>query len=314
MLCLFLLATGSYRPVAGQNLVPNPSFEEYDRIQYNFVLTKENFNSSVRYWQMPTAGTTDIFTILVDQAYNNNPHSTSNVAVGAQDPKDGDFMIGLFTKSINPNYREYAQVKLLQPLTRDQMYFAGCYVSLADNMQYASNNIGMLFTKDRIESSTYAPLLFVPQINSQTIIEEKTKWLLLSNTFTASESFNYLTIGNFYTDENTQLKKVSDSIRISSDNAYYFIDSVFVEPINELEIPNVFTPNGDEYNQTFYIKGLQEDRWVLTIVNRWGQTVYKSRYYHNEWDGKGLTPGVYYYYLKHRYVGIEYNGKITILR
>lgn len=296
-----------------QNLVPNPSFEEYERIRYNFVQNKEDFNSSVRYWQMPTTGTTDIFTNLVDQSYNNHPHSTSNVAVGAQDPKDGDFMIGLFIKSINPNYREYAQVKLLQPLTPGQVYFAGFYISLADNMQYASNNIGMLFTQDSVVSSTYTTLIYSPQINSNDIIEEKDNWVHFSGIFKASGDENFLTLGNFYNDDNTQIKKVSNSVKISSDNAYYFIDSVFVEPINDLEIPNVFTPNEDGYNQTFFIKYLQADRWILTVVNRWGHVVYQSRYYNNEWDGDGLSSGVYYYYIKHRYVDIEYKGSLTIL-
>jgi gliding motility-associated-like protein len=307
------IATFSTIQATCQNLVSNPSFEEYHKLFYNFVQTKEDFNSSVKYWEMPTTGTTDIFTNLVDQIYNNNPHATSNIAVGSQDPKDGDFMIGLFVKSRIPNYREYAQIELLQPLSSGKVYFVGCYVSLADNMGDASNNIGMLFTKDKVGSSTFTLLEYSPQINSNSIIEERENWIFFSSTFTASEPFSYLTIGNFYTDENTHVKKVNDSAKIYSDNVYYFIDSVFVEPINNLEIPNMFTPNQDEYNETFEIRGLQENRWRLTIVNRWGQIVYQSRNYNNKWTGKGLSPGVYYYYIKHRYVSIEYKGSITIL-
>ena len=64
----------------------------------------------------------------------------------------------------------------------------------------------------------------------------------------------------------------------------------------ELFIPNVFTPNGDDKNPTFEIVGTEAyDRIDLIIVNRWGNEVYKNTNYKNEWDGRGLNEGTYFY-------------------
>ncbi|MDZ4667891.1 MAG: gliding motility-associated C-terminal domain-containing protein [bacterium] len=52
-------------------------------------------------------------------------------------------------------------------------------------------------------------------------------------------------------------------------------------------VPNGFTPNGDGVNDLFYIRGLGDypDN-ELTIFNRWGETVYQSTNYKNDWNGK----------------------------
>ena len=61
-------------------------------------------------------------------------------------------------------------------------------------------------------------------------------------------------------------------------------------------IPNTFTPNGDGINDTFEIVGIENyDQIGLTIVNRWGNEVYRNERYDNRWNGAGLNEGTYYY-------------------
>ncbi|WP_199141621.1 gliding motility-associated C-terminal domain-containing protein [Pedobacter sp. ASV12] len=66
-----------------------------------------------------------------------------------------------------------------------------------------------------------------------------------------------------------------------------------------LQIPNLFTPNGDGINDVFEIRGLdlfaQND---LVIVNRWGNEVFRANSYQNNWTGEGLNEGTYYYVLR----------------
>jgi len=67
-------------------------------------------------------------------------------------------------------------------------------------------------------------------------------------------------------------------------------------------VPSIFTPNGDNKNDFFYIPFLsQYSNSQLTIFNRWGDQVFYSDNYQNEWDGtfKGgsLPAGTYYYIL-----------------
>ncbi|WP_449439339.1 T9SS type B sorting domain-containing protein [Pedobacter steynii] len=81
-------------------------------------------------------------------------------------------------------------------------------------------------------------------------------------------------------------------------------------------IPNVFTPNGDNKNETFEIPGVQSFENEITILNRWGGTVYFKKGYNNDWTGRGLNEGTYFYVLRLK-IGTKweiYKGYITLLR
>jgi len=64
-------------------------------------------------------------------------------------------------------------------------------------------------------------------------------------------------------------------------------------------IPNIFTPNGDQFNETFYIRNLPETGSTLVITNRWGKIVYENNNYTNSdgWNGGNMPDGIYYYKL-----------------
>lgn len=67
---------------------------------------------------------------------------------------------------------------------------------------------------------------------------------------------------------------------------------------DDLFIPNVITPNGDGKNDKFMILGLAAyPNTAIMIYNRWGNMVYQSSDYKNDWDGTGLNDGTYYFVL-----------------
>lgn len=88
--------------------------------------------------------------------------------------------------------------------------------------------------------------------------------------------------------------------------------------ITGIIIPNVFTPNGDGKNDTFEIPGLEYyEANEITIVNRWGSTVYYKKGYKNEWNGSDLNEGTYFYLLKVKSANDKwevYKGYITLIR
>jgi gliding motility-associated-like protein len=63
-------------------------------------------------------------------------------------------------------------------------------------------------------------------------------------------------------------------------------DSITIEPCEKIVVPNAFTPNGDGVNDvfkpTFYGSSVN---YTLTIFNRWGQMIFKSRDPGKGWDG-----------------------------
>lgn len=82
----------------------------------------------------------------------------------------------------------------------------------------------------------------------------------------------------------------------------------------DIFIPNIFTPNGDGFNDTFTIRNLPGTGAKLIISNRWGKQVYSSNNYTNDsaWDGGNESDGVYYYRLQAD--GQVFTGWVEILR
>ncbi len=65
-----------------------------------------------------------------------------------------------------------------------------------------------------------------------------------------------------------------------------------------LYIPNVITPNGDPDNQFFAIKNLHQfPNSRLVIYSRWGNLIYESANYLNDWEAKDVSNGTYYFIL-----------------
>jgi len=94
-------------------------------------------------------------------------------------------------------------------------------------------------------------------------------------------------------------------------NTYTF--DYIIQPI-EVVIPNVFSPNSDSHNEYFHITGLEGyPGSSLTVYNRWGNVVYESTSYKNNWNAKDVSEGTYFYELKVR--GSDpMTGAVTILR
>jgi gliding motility-associated-like protein len=85
-----------------------------------------------------------------------------------------------------------------------------------------------------------------------------------------------------------------------------------------VQISNVVTPNGDGYNDTWYIGNiLNYPENEVTIFNRNGQVLYTKSQYANEWDatynGNKLPDGTYFYVLKFTDSNISFKGDINII-
>jgi gliding motility-associated-like protein len=67
---------------------------------------------------------------------------------------------------------------------------------------------------------------------------------------------------------------------------------VTIYVINELFIPNAFSPDGDNINDVWKIPGMAlYPEAVVTIYNRYGQKIFETKnYYAHPWDGthKGI--------------------------
>ena len=90
---------------------------------------------------------------------------------------------------------------------------------------------------------------------------------------------------------------------------------------SDIFVPNTFTPNGDNFNDTFGPISNFIELMDLIIYNRWGEEVFKSNDINDFWDGtyKGeeLEPDVFGYYLNVLCIGgetYEKKGSITLMK
>jgi gliding motility-associated-like protein len=73
--------------------------------------------------------------------------------------------------------------------------------------------------------------------------------------------------------------------------------------LRDILIPSGFSPNGDGSNDLFFIRGISKYNDIkLQVFNRWGNQVYSSSDYKNDWDGKlpsgeDLPDDTYFYIL-----------------
>lgn len=85
----------------------------------------------------------------------------------------------------------------------------------------------------------------------------------------------------------------------------------------EFQISNILTPNDDGQNDTWRVSDLSKIADCnVTIFNRWGEPVYTTTNYQNDWggtrDGEPLPDGVYFYAIKCS--DKEFTGSINLLR
>ncbi|MCB2380466.1 gliding motility-associated C-terminal domain-containing protein [Hymenobacter sp. BT635] len=81
-----------------------------------------------------------------------------------------------------------------------------------------------------------------------------------------------------------------------------------------LVIPNIITPNGDNRNDSWVLKGVQAAEWSVTLYTRWGKQVFATQAYDNGWQALGLPSGVYYYHLVHTTSKKQYKGWLEVVR
>ncbi len=72
-----------------------------------------------------------------------------------------------------------------------------------------------------------------------------------------------------------------------------YIDTVIVNDIFTIYVPNAFTPDGDGINDIFFPKGIniESGNYELTIYDRWGNLTFKTTNLEEGWNGTYMNKG-----------------------
>jgi len=218
-----------------QNLVVNPDFEIYGVVPCGWTGSSVDFANATSGWTSPTQATPDIFSTLINPSCTNFlPVSTSTGANGWQVPHSGDIFAGFYTYVGGSTWREYLQGQLTQPMVVGDAYRVSFYISLGDNSQFATNNIGVGFSTTQTTSGITNEFGTTPEINFTNVINDTAGWTLLTDTIIATAPWEYFIIGNYFSDVNTNI--VNFNPPGFWDRTYYYCDDVTIEHI-------LLTPN-----------------------------------------------------------------------
>jgi gliding motility-associated-like protein len=87
---------------------------------------------------------------------------------------------------------------------------------------------------------------------------------------------------------------------------------VAIDPACEApEIPNIITPEPNSLNDFFVIKNLPEQSHLF-IYNRWGNLLFESANYQQNWNCNHCSDGTYFYVLITP-DGNQYKGTLTVV-
>ena len=232
----FLLSLLICKVYGQANLVPNHSFETYTACPDG---TRPGAVFHPIPWTDSSSASCDYFNECGTGFYH-----IPTPAFGDEYAQDSAAFIGLAT-FLYPNqwvydYREYAQVALLDTLRAGHSYCVSFYISLADSCMYSASNMSAYFSTGGAGANYLTYFNYNPQINnsSSNMLTNKIGWTLISGSFVASGGERFMTIGNFERDSTTDTLFVDNGISPPSTwndwrMAYYYIDNVSV---TELEV------------------------------------------------------------------------------
>ncbi len=286
---------------AQPNLVPNPSFENYDDCPF----------VGGRVWYAPpwvnVRNSCDYF-----HACGTNGFGVPLNAAGSQQGRTGQAYIGLGTEnetSADSLLREFVGVSLITPLMPSTNYRVLFHVSMGDSVWYSGKNIGAYFSVGQPSDDFQTLLTKIPQVSySGDFLTNKDGWTRIEGTFTAQGGENFLTIGNFDPDSLTETVFVEGGGVPKPwapdywKSVYYFIDDVSVIDVDSLvgiEGPsigemNIYPNPAQEY---LIVETEQRHSGTVRLLDMAGRQVAVPIYSQNteKWhvDIANIPPGIY---------------------
>ena len=289
----FFLFSFFFLAASGQNLVPNPSFEEYsscptgeDEIQLSSGWSK--YSESI--------STPDYYNACAQSSGFGVPQSL----LLYQDENRGcSAYVGLVVWNSN-GIREHIGAQLNEPLVIGQKYFISFKTvrgggNLGGNyFEHASNNIGLKLSTVSFSESNPAPVDNFSHLRVTEVLTDTSTWYLVSGSITADSVYRYVSLGNFYDNLNTDTILFNCSGCLNQ-YSYYLIDdvcistdsvvcngetdglpcNVSVEYVNPLEQVRIYPNPATEWAEVIY-EGMADDS-EISIYDMTGRLLHEQR-------------------------------------
>ena len=333
-----------------QNLIQNPSFEEHRPTILcgdGVAMTRLNYGSGVYGWSTSTSGSTDYYATC-DTWIMGIPNNWK----GYQGVIDGERYIGAYFVFSKSHYwheflEETFQGTLIEPLQPNQGYCFSFYYAIGDN-EYNNCTVDTLrfyfadtdtFFLSQITDSVYIEQWSYYVSNSRDLygkhqieipvghITDTANWHFMNSHFKAKGGEKFM-IGGVFKD-NAFVKFKESAIDSFYDNghkifpdstAYLYFDMFSLYECDEyglgdhkIRLPNIFTPNGDGINDSYFIHDYLPPGFLFRVYNRWGKEIYRNDNYQNDWSPNNISDGTYWVVVKNPDSGTEMRQVVTII-
>ena len=259
----FLLGT----PLSGQNLILNPSFENYKYCPLNIT----NTGTLLEEVSLPTSSSGDYFNTC-----GSNDFAVPSNFKGSQKATDGSGYVGLYFYALN-DYREYIQLNTSKTLREKHPYKIALQVSLAETSSLALKNMSIILLNKKVKFPNGSALTSSRLDLQEDIMFHEVKlkpnkslantddWITLTAEFDAKGFENHIIVGNFSNNLNTELLEQEGSV-LSGDFSYYYVDNLALE-----ELPRINYEKDKIYvleRNPFEPKGYELDAEAIASVKK----------------------------------------------
>ena len=256
--------------------------------------------------------------VTVWQQINSPDHFTtlctlSNYGVPNNDfgslfPKNGNAYIGISCYNFGIEGKEYIYQQLTNPLILGKSYYTSFFLSKSDRARIATEKIGAYFSVSQpTVASSMDAFLATPQVeNHSGFLTDTVNWVKIEGYFTAQGGEQYITIGNFNSnaDTDTLHTGTTNPFFMDAGTAYYYIDSVSLyDSLDYALITNIkkmednfkvnLYPNPTTSKLKLSIQNLKNEQLGIKITDVLGREV-KTLEYEEEIDLSDLENGIYF--------------------
>jgi len=210
-----------------QNLIQNGSFENYT-IPIDCGGGFDNasvfpINHVVDNWY--TFSSPDYFNPVCNNNYADVPVNL----FGYSQAKQGNSYAGIGFYQKGNEMKEYIYQQLSSTLDAGKVYCVNFFVSRSERSTYATKNIEVYFSALIPTMPNGYYIVAIPQVVKQnSFITDTLQWTQIQGCFTANGNEQYITIGNFNNNANTDTLFIgtNNPIPFYGDFSYYYIDDI----------------------------------------------------------------------------------------
>ena len=219
------------------------------------------FQRNLKYWKAASDATPDL-RVIDKETYRR----CQEVYKDCNKPRTGINVVGIMTYLENSNtdfFREYVQIKLKNTIKPGVKTYVELWAQKDRQARLVSNNIGFYFSQKKFYIESEEVIEKIPQVNHDSIINENEfGWVKIEGSFIPDKPMIYVTIGNFYNNKNTKLKKYKN-FRGSSytpSYAHYLIDDIRIWQEGDQPEPKIkkekFEVNNIKKNQPITLENI----------------------------------------------------------